>query len=151
MYRTWDSQEFRVVGIRLLYPFPGYCGTGIKNLHKFRGRVWMSYITHRSSGYGYGCTELTDVSGTGTPLKGAKNKKINWWNKSVACRILRLVYCLHWYTTSIHFIHTSVHTVVASFCCCCRCFLLLSSTVFTVRTVPTSWKRLPRSQAYHPN
>ena len=34
----------------MLYPYPGYCGTGVHNLHKFR----------------YECrTELTEVPGTG--------------------------------------------------------------------------------------
>ena len=47
-------------------PYPGYCGTVIQILQKFRVRVRMSYRTHRSSLYGYGCsTELTEVPGTG--------------------------------------------------------------------------------------
>ena len=37
----------------------------LQNLQKFRVRVGKSYITHRSSRYGYGnLTELTQVPGT---------------------------------------------------------------------------------------
>ena len=47
-------------------------GTGmdvVPNLPKCRVRVWMSYRTYQSFGYGYGCrTELTKVSGTGVDV-----------------------------------------------------------------------------------
>ena len=50
---------------KMLYPYPGYCGTGpteltevpgtgmnvIQNSQKFRVQVWKSYRTHRSSRY----------------------------------------------------------------------------------------------------
>ena len=46
-----NSQKFRV-GIRMFYPYPGYCDTGVQNLQKF--------------GYGYECRpQLTEVPGTG--------------------------------------------------------------------------------------
>ena len=49
-----NSQKFRV-GIRMFYPYPGYCDTGVQNLQKF--------------GYGYECRpELTEVPGTGMDL-----------------------------------------------------------------------------------
>ena len=36
----------------------------LQKSHKFRVRVWGSYRTYRSSGYGYGSvTEITDVPG----------------------------------------------------------------------------------------
>ena len=48
-------------GQKMLYPYPGYCGTGRTELTRR-----MSYRTHRNSLYGYGCcTELTEVPGTG--------------------------------------------------------------------------------------
>ena len=62
-YRTHRSSG-RVQ--KMLYPYPGYCGTGRTELTEVPGmgmnvlqssqklfvRVWMLYRTHRSSGYG---------------------------------------------------------------------------------------------------
>ena len=46
------------------YPYPGYCATILQKSQKFRVRVWGSYRTYRSSGYGYGSvTDLTEVPG----------------------------------------------------------------------------------------
>ena len=48
------------------YPVPGYFPAGVPNLPKRRVRVWLSYRTYRSVGYGYGIpTKLTKVSYTG--------------------------------------------------------------------------------------
>lgn len=44
-----NPQKFPV-GRTMLYPYPGYCGTGVHDLQIFRVRAWMSYITHRRSG-----------------------------------------------------------------------------------------------------
>ena len=47
-----------------VYPHPGYCATVLQKSQKFRVRVWGSYITYRSSAYGYGSvTDLTEVPG----------------------------------------------------------------------------------------
>ena len=47
-----------------VYPYPGYCATVLQKSQKFRVRVWGSYRTYRSSGYGYGSvTDLTEVPG----------------------------------------------------------------------------------------
>ena len=47
-----------------VYPFPGYCSTVLQKSQKFPVRVWGSYRTYRSSGYGYGSVaELTEVPG----------------------------------------------------------------------------------------
>ena len=60
-----NLQKFRT-GMKMLYPYPGCCVQDVQILQKFRARVWMSYITHRSSLCGYGCCkELTEVTGTG--------------------------------------------------------------------------------------
>ena len=52
-------------GYAMLYPYLGYCVTGVQNLQKFRVREWMTYRTqrtHKSSGYGYECrTERTEA------------------------------------------------------------------------------------------
>ena len=63
-YRTHRSSG-RVQ--KMLYPYPGYCGTGrteltevpgtgiivIQNSQKFRVRILLSYRTHGSAGYWY--------------------------------------------------------------------------------------------------
>ena len=68
-FRVRNPPKFRV-GIRILYPYPGYCGTGVQKIRKFRVRVWMSYVTHRSSGYGYECrAEHTEVPARVVPGK----------------------------------------------------------------------------------
>ena len=62
---------------KVTYPYPGYgaslpeltevAGAGMEvsqNFQKLRVRVWKSYETRRSSGYGYGSlTELVEVPG----------------------------------------------------------------------------------------
>ena len=46
----------------MLYPYPGIVARGVQNSQKFWVRVFMSYRTSKSSGYGYECpTELTEV------------------------------------------------------------------------------------------
>ena len=106
-YVLQNSQKFRV-GIRTLYPYPGYFGTGVQ-LRKVRVRVWISCTTRQRSSPGYGCcTELTYVPGTGntcinTRLKGAKNNtRTNETKTCNAFRILRFVYCIHWYNYTIN-------------------------------------------------
>ena len=45
---------------------PGYCAEVLQKSQKLRVRVWGSYRTYISSGYGYGYgsnTELTEVPG----------------------------------------------------------------------------------------
>ena len=45
---------------------PGTGMAALQNLEKIRVRVWKSYKTHRSSGYGYGSlADLREDSGTG--------------------------------------------------------------------------------------
>ena len=47
-----------------VYPYPGYCATVLQKSQKFRVRVWGSYRTYKSSGYGYeSVAELTEVPG----------------------------------------------------------------------------------------
>ena len=66
-----NVHKFRV-GIQMLYPYPGYCGTGVHYLQKLWVRVWMSYRTHRSSGYGYGSpSELSESPVQVAPGYGA--------------------------------------------------------------------------------
>ena len=49
-----------------VYPYPGYCAIVLQKSQKFRARVWGSYRTYRSSGYGYGSViELTEAPGSG--------------------------------------------------------------------------------------
>ena len=58
----------------MLYPYPGYCGTGRTELTEVPGtgmNVVQNFVAranraYRKSGYGYECrTELTEVPGTG--------------------------------------------------------------------------------------
>ena len=53
--RAYGTYQKLRAGIKMLYPYPGYCGTVVQILQKFRVRVWMSYRTHKSSLYGYEC------------------------------------------------------------------------------------------------
>ena len=47
-----------------VYPYPRFCATVLQKSQTFRVRVWRSYRTFRSSGYGYGSrTELSEVPG----------------------------------------------------------------------------------------
>ena len=50
---------------KMLYLYPGYCGTGVYITHRSSGYEYeMSYRTHRSSRYGYeSLTELPEVPG----------------------------------------------------------------------------------------
>ena len=56
------ADEARSCVVTKVYPFPGYCATVLTESQKFPVRVWGSYRTFRSSGYG---TEvlLTEVPG----------------------------------------------------------------------------------------
>ena len=74
-----NLQKFRA-DTKMLYPCPGYCGTVVQILQESRVRVWMSYRTHRSYLYGYGCcTELTEVLGTGyTRVNTPSGKEFDW-------------------------------------------------------------------------
>ena len=49
----------------MLHPYPGFCGRAVHNLQKFRVPERMSFRSHQSSVYGYGCcAEIVDVTGT---------------------------------------------------------------------------------------
>ena len=62
VWKSYRNSRTFQVGTRMLYPYPGYRGTGVQNSQKFRVRVWTSYRTHRSSGHGYGRpTEIAQV------------------------------------------------------------------------------------------
>ena len=53
-----------------VYPYPGYCATVLQKSQKFWVRVWSSYRTYRSSGYG---TEL---------LQNSQNFRVLWHGRT---------------------------------------------------------------------
>ena len=74
-HRTHTSSRYRGTGVQIhrssgfgiqrLYPYPGYCCTGVQNSQKIQVRLCMLYITYKSCGYGYGSvTERTEIPDT---------------------------------------------------------------------------------------
>ena len=48
----------------MLYPYPGYCGTGLTELKEAPGTFMKSYKTSRSSRFGYeSLTKLPELTG----------------------------------------------------------------------------------------